>query len=291
MTRQNYYKQRLVRERLTVDEQLVLELIRKERHDMPHLGCRKLMSLVESELKAADAMIGRDRFFGLLRRHHMLPARLRRNQNLTRRRGDNGIRPRIMPITRIFEGVCQKSLDKKSLRGAKKSIGCGIERPKRGVHTTNSRHGFAVYSNSAKDLQVTGPHQLLVSDITYIRTNEGFMYLSLVMDAFSRKIVGYDCSDNLEMEGVMRAGARAIRELSSPGSFMSYHFLIEKHNVRVRIRATYRNRNVVQCGVKAPTESTQRRPDTRYEEVSGSLPSHGEIGDEPKIFQIFGFIR
>ena len=106
-----------------------------------------------------------------------------------------------------------------------------------------------------------------------------------------RKIVGYDCSDNLEMEGVMRAGARAIRELSSPGSFMSYHFLIEKHNVRVRIRATYRNRNVVQCGVKAPTESTQRRPDTRYEEVSGSLPSHGEIGDEPKIFQIFGFIR
>ena len=88
-----------------------------------------------------------------------------------------------------------------------------IERPRRGVHTTNSRHGFAVYPNTAKDLQVTGPHQLLVSDITYIRTDEGFMYLSLVMDAFSRKIVGYDCSDNLEMEGVMRAGAQAIGQL------------------------------------------------------------------------------
>ena len=72
---------------------------------------------------------------------------------------------------------------------------------------------------------------------------------------------------------------------------MSYPFLIRKYNVRIRIRATYRNRNVVQCGVKVSTDSTKRRPDTRYEEVGGSLPSHGEIGDEPKIFQVFEFIR
>ena len=160
MTRQNYYKSRLVRERLAVDEALVLELIRKERSYMPRLGCRKLRHLVEAELEAAGVRIGRDRFFALLRRHNML-----------------------------------------------------IERPKRGARTTDSRHGFAVYPNIAKDMQVTGPHQLWVSDITYIRTGEGFMYLSLVMDAFSRKIIGFDSSDTLEMEGVIRAGAQAIKQL------------------------------------------------------------------------------
>ena len=160
MTRQNYYKSRLVRERLAVDEALVLELIRKERHYMPRLGCRKLRYLVQTELEAAGVRIGRDRFFALLRRHNML-----------------------------------------------------IKRAKRGARTTDSRHGLAVYPNLAKDIQVTGPHQLWVSDITYIRTGEGFMYLSLVMDAFSRKIIGFDSSDTLEMEGVIRAGAQAIKQL------------------------------------------------------------------------------
>ena len=160
MTRQNDYQSRQVRERLTVDEELVLEFIRKERSYMPRLGCRKLLHLVQAELAAAGVRIGRDRFFALLRRQNML-----------------------------------------------------IERPKRGACTTDSRHGLAVYPNIAKDMAVTGPHQLWVSDITYIRTDEGFMYLSLVMDAFSRKIVGFDSSDTLEMEGVIRAGAQAIKQL------------------------------------------------------------------------------
>ena len=54
-----------------------------------------------------------------------------------------------------------------------------------------------MYENLLKDRQLTGPHQALVSDITYIRTEEGFLYLCLVMDAFSRAIVGFDCSDTL----------------------------------------------------------------------------------------------
>ena len=58
------------------------------------------------------------------------PARLRRNQNVTRRSGGrraNGIGPRITRMARIFEGVCRKTLHKKSLRAAKKSTGCGTE--------------------------------------------------------------------------------------------------------------------------------------------------------------------
>lgn len=81
---------------------------------------------------------------------------------------------------------------------------------------------MAVYSNVAKDLTPRRPHQLLVSDITYIRTQAGFVYLALVMDAFSRAIVGYDCSDSLEMEGALRAFDMALSR-RPPGVKTTHH--------------------------------------------------------------------
>lgn len=88
-----------------------------------------------------------------------------------------------------------------------------VQRKRRSVRTTDSRHGFAVYPNRAKDVSVTGPHQLLVCDITYLRTLDGFMYLALVMDSFSRAIVGYDCSNSLEVVGALRALTMTIKQL------------------------------------------------------------------------------
>ena len=88
-----------------------------------------------------------------------------------------------------------------------------VPRPRRSCRTTDSRHAWRTYPNLARDLVLSGPHQLLVSDLTYIRTDEGFMYLCLVMDAFSRAIVGHDCSDSLEMEGALRALKLALRQL------------------------------------------------------------------------------
>jgi len=84
--------------------------------------------------------------------------------------------------------------------------------PKRAyVHTTQSNHRFWVYNNLTKEINLTKPNQLWVSDITYIRTLEGFCYLALITDAYSRKIVGYDVSDSLELEGCMRALKSAIQ--------------------------------------------------------------------------------
>jgi transposase InsO family protein len=79
--------------------------------------------------------------------------------------------------------------------------------------TTNSWHHFEVYSNLLKDMELTSPCQAFVSDITYIRTDEGFMYLALIMDAYSRAIVGYDCSDSLESQGALRALSMALKTL------------------------------------------------------------------------------
>jgi putative transposase len=106
--------------------------------------------------------------------------------------------------------------------GALGRHGLLIERPVRSVRTTSSRHSFRVYENLLKARQLSGPHQALVSDITYIRTEEGFLYLCLVMDAFSRAIVGFDCSDTLEREGALRALGRALRQLPA-GSETIHH--------------------------------------------------------------------
>ena len=88
-----------------------------------------------------------------------------------------------------------------------------ILRRRRFVKTTDSRHGFHVWPNLIRNVVPSMPHQVWVSDLTYIRTDEGFMYLSLVTDAFSRKIVGFDVSDSLEAAGCQRALKMALKQL------------------------------------------------------------------------------
>ncbi|WP_179022534.1 IS3 family transposase [Winogradskyella forsetii] len=83
-------------------------------------------------------------------------------------------------------------------------------RKKTSARTTNSYHRFYKYNNLIKDMEVTRPNQVWVSDITYIRTVKGFCYLALITDMYSRKIVGYDLSDSLELKGCVRALNKAI---------------------------------------------------------------------------------
>jgi transposase InsO family protein len=86
-----------------------------------------------------------------------------------------------------------------------------VKRKKASCRTTYSYHRFRKYSNLIKDLAVTRPNQVWVADITYIRTVNGFCYLALITDLFSRKIMGYDLSDSLELAGCLRAFKRALR--------------------------------------------------------------------------------
>lgn len=79
--------------------------------------------------------------------------------------------------------------------------------------TTDSRHRFTVYRNILCEATIDAPHQALVTDLTYIRTEKGFVYAVFVMDAFSRKIVGYDVSASLEASGCLRASEMALAQL------------------------------------------------------------------------------
>ena len=85
-----------------------------------------------------------------------------------------------------------------------------IRRKRYSSRTTNSHHRFYKYGNIIKDLKISGPNQVWASDITYIRTIKGFCYLALITDMYSRKIVGFDLSDSLELKGCVRALNKAI---------------------------------------------------------------------------------
>jgi len=76
-----------------------------------------------------------------------------------------------------------------------------VKRKKASCKTTDSYHRFHKYNNLVKGMDLTAPNQVWVSDITYIRTVRGFCYLALITDMYSRKIVGYDISDSLELAG------------------------------------------------------------------------------------------
>jgi transposase InsO family protein len=79
------------------------------------------------------------------------------------------------------------------------------------VKTTNSKHWLKKYPNLVQNITIHRPEQVWVSDITYIKTDHGHNYLSLVTDAYSKKIMGYELSSNLSAEGAMRAIEMAIK--------------------------------------------------------------------------------
>ena len=88
-----------------------------------------------------------------------------------------------------------------------------VRKRKYRVRTTYSNHWMHKYPNLVKDFIPTGPHQLWVSDITYISTSEGFVYLSLITDAYSRKIIGWALGSTLEACHSVMALNMAIEQL------------------------------------------------------------------------------
>lgn len=171
LTRQAYYEASVHAERTSIAHMIVLTLVKEIRMEMPLIGTRKLLYLLDPELENHGVKMGRDQLFDLLRFHGLL-----------------------------------------------------IRRRKRMVKTTDSNHWLKRYPNLIKQLTVTGPEQLWVSDITYIRTLNGFSYLSLITDAYSRKIVGHALHPSLEAIGCVEALTNAVlsRKHNSP-YFLIHH--------------------------------------------------------------------
>ena len=86
-----------------------------------------------------------------------------------------------------------------------------VVRKKRYQKTTYSRHQYAVAPNRIKEISITEPNQVFVSDITYLTLKRGFAYLFLVTDAYSRKIVGYHLSRDLTHYSALLALDSALK--------------------------------------------------------------------------------
>ena len=83
---------------------------------------------------------------------------------------------------------------------------------RRKVYTTDSNHAYKKYPNLIRALQVKKANTLWVSDITYLRLKKGFAYLSLITDAYSRKIVGWHLQQTLHAIGPIQALHKALRQ-------------------------------------------------------------------------------
>ena len=88
------------------------------------------------------------------------------------------------------------------------------KRRRRHVATTDSDHDSPIYPDRARDLIVDGPNQLWVADITYVAITAGFVYLAAILDAWSRRVVGYAISRSIDARlavAALKAGIRVRR--------------------------------------------------------------------------------
>lgn len=89
--------------------------------------------------------------------------------------------------------------------------------------TTDSRHGWRVVANLARGMQLSGLDQLWVADITYVHLAEEFAYLAIVLDAFSRKVIGWALDTHLRAELAIEALEMAIAaRRPAPGSLIHH---------------------------------------------------------------------
>ena len=156
-SRQAYYELSSSRGNRLMEEAIIIKQVEEIRLQMPRIGTRKLLGLLNEPLSHHSISIGRDKLFNLLMQHGML-----------------------------------------------------VKNRRRRAVTTNSRHKYRKYPNLIRNIVPQRPEQLWVSDITYIRVGLGFSYLSLITDAYSKKIVGYHLNSNLGEEGPLTALKMAI---------------------------------------------------------------------------------
>ena len=147
--------------------------------------------------------------------------------------------------------------------------------------TTNSYHRFKKYHNLIKEKEVTKPNEVFVADITYLDTLEGFCYLVLITDLYSRKVVGWDLSESLAIEGCQRALKMALSGLEKPESLVhhsdrgfqfcshGYVAILKGHNIEISM-----------------TEENHVYENAVAERLNGILKTEFMLGQKLQSFQV-----
>lgn len=176
ITRQAYYQNSWKAVDVSIEEDLVLNEVKRIRKRHSRMGTRKLYEKLQGFMLEHQIKMGRDALFSLLSANYML-----------------------------------------------------VRKKKRRVQTTQSFHWLRKYPNLIRDFIPTAPNQLWVSDITYWKINDKYVYISFITDAYSHKIVGYHVAATLESVETIKALKMALSGLfERPES----HFELVHHSDR-----------------------------------------------------------
>ncbi len=115
---------------------------------------------------------------------------------------------------RMHQHLCKESfmVGRRRVARLMHERGLFAKTPKKYVKTTDSDHHFQLAPNTVnRDFYVSAPNKLWLTDISYIRTTQGFLYIAAVLDAFSRRLVGYAIDDHMRVDLCESALAMALR--------------------------------------------------------------------------------
>lgn len=118
---------------------------------------------------------------------------------------------KLLKILRPELERCGISIGRDRFFKVLKRQGLLVENLPSSPRTTNSYHTLPVFSNKVKGTDLTRPNQVWAADITYLRKRDRFMYLSLITDMYSRKIVGYHLGESLDTKESLKALEMALR--------------------------------------------------------------------------------
>ena len=142
-----------------------------------------------------------------------------------------------------------------------------VKRRRKWIVTTQSFHRFFIYKDHYNGRQWSRPNQAWVSDITYLRVADGFQYLFLVTDAYSRKIVGWQLAGSLHTKWAIKALEMALKRCKNPEGLVHHS-----------------DRGFQYCNPKY----------TRVLEEHGAIPSMGQAGncyDNAKAERVNGILK
>jgi len=116
-------------------------------------------------------------------------------------------------------------INRKRVRRLMGEQGLSCRQRRRWRRTTDSEHGLQIYPNRLPDCgwrRLTGVDQAWVADLTYLRLPQGFAYLAAILDAYSRRVVGWELSRDLDARFVVRALQRALAERRPPPGWIHH---------------------------------------------------------------------
>ena len=156
-----------------------------------------------------------------------------------------GYRPLIGYLKR--SGI---TVGERRLRRILKESGLFIKPFKKFVKTTDSNHNFKIYPNRLPEMTIDGLNQVWASDITYIRIDNGFVYLAVILDLFSRKAIGWAISKKIDGNLALDALKMAVKRRRPPEGVIHHSDRGVQYLCKAYIEFLKDNKFIISCSAK-----------------------------------------